>query len=85
MFHMAKHRRQIILAVEFDDEGSKAYHQLKGNTEDELVVKTSDKIDLIALLRRVTATGKTTNKATFRGNLTTKTKYAASRIISCWS
>ncbi|KAJ4287512.1 hypothetical protein N0V88_007612 [Collariella sp. IMI 366227] len=73
MFHMAKHRRQIILAVEFDEEGSKAYHQLKGNTEDELVVKTSDKIDLIALLRRVTATGKTTNKATFRGNLTTKT------------
>ncbi|KAK3347118.1 pyridoxal-dependent decarboxylase domain protein [Lasiosphaeria hispida] len=46
MFHVAKHRRQIILAVEFDEAGAKAYRELKGNTEEEIVLKTSEKINL---------------------------------------
>jgi hypothetical protein len=66
MFHIAKHRRQIILAVEFDKAGAAVYQQLKGNTDEELVVKTSDKIKLDEI-----TSGMITS---FKGNLTTKTK-----------
>jgi hypothetical protein len=50
MFHLARHCRQIILAVEVDTAGAAAYRQLKDNTEDDLMLQTSDKIDLAALL-----------------------------------
>jgi len=43
---------------------------LKGNTEDEIVIKTADKINLAQLLATVAA-GQT---ATFAGNLTTESK-----------
>lgn len=70
MFHIAKHRRQIILGVEFGDLGATVYRQLKRNTDEQLVIKTSDKLDLAALLETVGRGG----SAEFLGNLTTATK-----------
>ena len=49
-----------------DTAGAAAYRQLKGNTEDDLMLQTSDKIDLAALLAQ--------SKPSFQGNLTTKSK-----------
>ncbi|KAK4174666.1 pyridoxal phosphate-dependent transferase [Triangularia setosa] len=67
MFHLAKHRCQIILEAEFaTEEGRCAYRLLEGNTgDDEIILKTSDKIDLSSLL----STG--ASKTTLLGNLTT--------------
>ncbi|KAK3363700.1 hypothetical protein B0T25DRAFT_513661 [Lasiosphaeria hispida] len=53
MFHIAKHRRQIILGVEFDEASTKAYGELEGNTKEEITLKTSDKINLASLPERV--------------------------------
>ncbi|KAM7198694.1 Pyridoxal phosphate-dependent transferase [Naviculisporaceae sp. PSN 640] len=67
MFHIAKHRHQIILAAEFDEAGAEVYRDVKGNTEEEVVLKTAHKIDLQALLKEVDSE----NGATFLGNLAT--------------
>ncbi|KAK3986129.1 pyridoxal phosphate-dependent transferase [Cladorrhinum sp. PSN332] len=70
MFHMSKHRRQIILEVEFaDPEAAGIYSDLKQNTEEELVFKTADKIDLLDKLASVKPGQK---GAELEGNLTTK-------------
>ncbi|KAK4165537.1 pyridoxal phosphate-dependent transferase [Cladorrhinum sp. PSN259] len=59
MFHMAKHRLQAILEVEFVNSNDRnIYRQLKQNSEDEIVFKTSDKINLEHLLGSV-KTGQT--------------------------
>ncbi|KAM7211287.1 hypothetical protein V8F06_013319 [Rhypophila decipiens] len=55
MFHIAKHRHQIILAAEFDDAGAEVYREVKGNTEEEIILKTTDKIDLQSLLDQVSS------------------------------
>ena len=68
MFHLARHRRQIILAVQFDAAASTAYRQLKGNTGEELIIRTSDKIDLAALLAQAPGPFK------LEGDLTTESK-----------
>ncbi|KAK0744747.1 pyridoxal phosphate-dependent transferase [Apiosordaria backusii] len=67
MFHLAKHRRQIILEAEFaSEEGKRAYSLLEGNTgDDEIILQTSNKIDLDSLLLAGTP------KTTLLGNLTT--------------
>lgn len=70
MFHIAKHRHQIFLAVEFDEAGAEVYREVKGNTEEEIVLKTTDKIDLQSLLKQV-GSGQ---PAIFLGNLTTSSK-----------
>ncbi|KAK4207527.1 pyridoxal phosphate-dependent transferase [Rhypophila decipiens] len=53
MFHIAKHRHQIILAAEFDEAGAEVYRGIKGNTEEEIILKTTDKVDLQSLLDQV--------------------------------
>ncbi|KAK0750709.1 hypothetical protein B0T18DRAFT_386951 [Schizothecium vesticola] len=60
MFDIAKHSHQIIAAVELDEAGGKAYRALKGNTEEAIILKSSDKIDLEGLLQGV-ASGKRTS------------------------
>lgn len=67
MFHLAKHRKQIILEAEFaSEEGQRAYSLLEGNTgDDEIILKTSDKIDLDSLL------SSRTSSTTLVGNLST--------------
>jgi hypothetical protein len=70
MFHIAKHRHQIILAAEFDEAGMQVYQEVKGNTEEEILLKTTDKIDLHALLKDV-GSGEA---PTFLGNLATASK-----------
>ncbi|KAK0616216.1 pyridoxal phosphate-dependent transferase [Immersiella caudata] len=67
MFHVAKHRHQTILSAEFDDASARVYRELKGNTEEEMILKTVDKIDLQALLQRV-GSGE---PPFFKGNLET--------------
>ncbi|KAK4186014.1 pyridoxal phosphate-dependent transferase [Podospora australis] len=51
MFHLAKHRRQILLEARFANEAdAETYGQVTQNTEEDITLKTSDKIDLAALL-----------------------------------
>lgn len=69
MFHIGSHRRQVILAVDFDTDGLEAYRDAWGKTEDALVLKSAEKIPLTNLLRRAKD-----SKPTFLGNLTTKSK-----------
>lgn len=69
MFHVGSHRRQVILAVKFDDAGYKAYLAAWGKTEDALVLKSAEKIPLTNLLRRAKD-----SERIFLGNLTTESK-----------
>ncbi|KAK3381197.1 pyridoxal phosphate-dependent transferase, partial [Podospora didyma] len=68
MFRIAKHRQQVILGVEFDRAGDKAYRELVGNTDDDIVLKTAHKVDLGCLLENFRP-GK---DICFWANLTTK-------------
>lgn len=70
MFDIAKHSHQIIAAVELDEAGGKAYRALKGNTEEAIILKSSDKIDLEGLMRGI-ASGKRTS---FFANMMTESK-----------
>lgn len=70
MFDIAKHSHQIIAAVELDEAGGKAYRSLKGNTEEPIILKSSDKIDLEGLMQSI-AYGKRTS---FFANMTTESK-----------
>jgi len=74
MFHVAKHRHQIILAVEFDEAGTEVYHEVKGNTEEEILLETASKIDLQSLLKQV---GSDEPPPAFLGNLTTASKFVS--------
>ncbi|KAK4225958.1 pyridoxal phosphate-dependent transferase [Podospora fimiseda] len=70
MFHLAKHRLQTILEVAFvNKKDEQIYRQLKQNSEEEIVFKTSDKIDLLKLLAAVKPGQKSPE---LQGNLTTK-------------
>lgn len=72
MFHLAKHRHQIVLEVEFvKPEDREFYSQLKQNNEEELLFKTADKIDLQAELAKVQA-GQSAVQLV--GNLTTNSR-----------
>ncbi|KAK0716870.1 pyridoxal phosphate-dependent transferase [Lasiosphaeria miniovina] len=68
MFNIAKHRQQVILGVELDEAGKTAYDELVGNTDGEIVLKTSHKLNLESHLKKF-APGKS---VVFLGNLTTK-------------
>ncbi|KAK1831944.1 pyridoxal phosphate-dependent transferase [Podospora conica] len=68
MFNIAKHSRQIIIAVELDEDGGKAYRALKGNTEETIILKSANKIDLDRLIQGVESGERTT----FVANLMTE-------------
>ncbi|KAK3379707.1 pyridoxal phosphate-dependent transferase [Lasiosphaeria ovina] len=72
MLNIAKHRQQVILGVELDAAGARAYRQLAGNTEDEIVLKTSHKIDLAGLLAVFQNGQGQDDDVVFRGNLATR-------------
>ncbi|KAK4443837.1 pyridoxal phosphate-dependent transferase [Podospora aff. communis PSN243] len=75
MFHIAKHRHQTILSAEFDKGGAQVYREVKGNTEEEIILKTVDKIDLQDLLQQV-GSGES---PWFMGNLET----ASNGVVHC--
>ncbi|KAK1750944.1 pyridoxal phosphate-dependent transferase [Echria macrotheca] len=63
MFHVPNHRRQIILWASLDPYARRVYREIKGSTGADIVIKTSDKIDLEPLLKN--------EGSTFLGDLTT--------------
>jgi len=70
MFNIAKHSHQIIAAVELGEAGGKAYRALKGNTEEAIILKSSDKIGFEGLLRGIVSSKRTN----FFANMMTESK-----------
>lgn len=55
-FHLAKHRRQVILAAELPKEVMEVYRQVKRtSTEDAIYLRTVKEVDLGELLNSVKA------------------------------
>ncbi|OJD29629.1 pyridoxal-dependent decarboxylase domain protein [Diplodia corticola] len=67
MFHIGSHRRQLIVSAELDDADLQVYRDCKFTTEDPLVLKTAEKIDLSSVIA-----GVGTSRAQFTANLTTR-------------